>query len=531
MRSRRQFLLLILILTATTVRADSFEFFADPVPSSWASFAFDADGDNLACNYGGHIFRWSPSTGFQDLGEGHPQSGSIGITADGTTICVTRVRPEDGYLNPALWSENEGWVDLGYTLDGCVVNDSWGSGFDLSDDGTQAVGLAWTCQGGRAFHWTVDGGMTGLAHPGPGNISRATAIAGNGSLVVGFLEHPQHGFRRPVLWRADDYHPLLYAGLNTRGEALAVITSGTMVAGYHLSSQVEQAHYWTETEGLVPLGTLSRWPWDTSRATHITDNGTVFGTSTHTIRNVTEAFSWDSFDGMVRLQDLLRGQGAMIPANMWLDGVLAVSSNATRLLGSWRDAQGGRGHWMAEVEFHQKGRVQECLASTDGSRLELSFELLSSDSLLRPILVANRGDRRWEVPVHFQGRTCRGIDHQANLDPSGEVVYELILASNGQPKVLERFSIWIETLPAAENTLTGSLMSRTLNNYALHFRIQQTDHLVISGEDETGRVITPLSDRVFESGYHGVSWNAQEYRGSGRDPGREPERFIHIQWQ
>ncbi len=521
-------ILLILTLTATTVGAATFEFFKDPLPSTWASFAFDADGDKLACNYGGHLFLWSPESGFKDLGDGHPQSGSIGISADGTTICATRVRPADGYLNPALWSMENGWVDLGHTLDGFVENGSWGSGFDLSDDGTEVVGLAWTNQGGQAFHWAKGQGMNRLAPNETGSTSRATAIAGNGSLIIGFLEHPQHGCRLPVLWFADDPNtPLHYAGPEVRGEALAVNSQGTMVVGYHVSNQVEQAHYWTPVDGMVPLGNLSRSSWDPSRATHVTDNGTVLGTSTQTTWNVTEVFFWDPFDGMVRLQDLLVEQGAIIPDDLWINQVLAVSGDATKLLGSWRNAQNEQGYWMAQADTRQKGRIRECLASLDGSRLDLDFELALADTALRPILIADRDGHRWDVPLTFKNLTCRGTDHEANLGRAGEVVYELTLESEGKTEVLERFSIWTENPSTVKNSLLGSLSLQTQNNQALNIRIQGNDHLVISSTDESGRLIVPLSNRVFEAGYHRIPWKAPVYRGAGKVPGQ----YIHIQWQ
>ena len=470
--------ILILTLVAGQAQAATFEIFQDPVPSTWASFAFDGDGGKLACNYGGHLFLWSPDRGFEDLGDGHPKSGSIGISADGNTICATRVRPTDGYLNPALWSSENGWLDLGHTLDGLVEAGSWGSGFDLSDDGTRAVGLAWTNQGGQAFLWDRNNGMNRLSLNEPEGTSRATAIAGDGSLIVGFSEHPQHGCRVPVCWNSGTLQH--YAGSEVRGEALAVNSDGTMVVGYHVSEQVEQAHLWTPTDGLIPLGNLSRSSWDPSRATHVTDNGTVLGTSTKTTWNVTEAFIWDPFDGMVRLQDLLVEQGAVIPENIWITEVLAVSGDATTLMGSWRSAQNEQGYWMAQADTRQKGRIRECLASLDGSRLDLNFELALADSTVQPILIANRNGHQWVVPLHFNNLTCVGTDYQANLGQAGEVVYELILEKEGKAEVLERFSIWTENPSASGNTLLGSLLPQAPKSHTLNIRIQRNNHLIIS---------------------------------------------------
>lgn len=496
MRFNRYIIILILFLMATSAKADSFRFFEDPEQSSWASFAYDGSGNYLACNYGGHLFRWSPAQGFLDLGQGHPQSGSIGISADGSTICATRIRPQDGYLNPALWSPQRGWLDLGYTLDGCVINDSWGSGFDLSDDGNEAVGLCWTCTGAQAFHWDSESGMTALANHEQARTSRATAIAGNGSRIVGFIEHPQHGFHRPASWPANGSTHSFYAGYETRGEALAVNTTGDMIVGYHLSNQVEQAHYWTPIEGLVSLGSLSQSAWDASRATHVSDHGAVFGTSTHKASDVTECFYWDSFDGMVRLQDLLDNQGAVIPDDLWLDEILAVSSDGIHILGSWRDAQGSRGHWIAETSQPMKGRISECLVSSDGLSLDMNFELSTEALNVRPTLLAIQDDQQREIALQFQGATCQGVDHLVDLDGSGKVVYELALETNGQRKILERFSIWTDAPAPRTNSLVGALFSRTEQEPGVHIRVEDSRHLPF-------------------------------FPGTHRDLGR----IIHIQWR
>ncbi len=520
--------LLALLISAAPTGAATFEIFPSPQPCTWASFAFDADGDKLACNYGGHLFLWSPQEGFQDLGDGHPQSGSISISASGTTICATRIRPSDGYLNPALWSRKSGWKDLGHTLDGLVENGSWGSGFDLNDNGSAVVGLAWTSQGAQAFQWTPETGMKRLASKGPGGTSRATAMAGDGSLIVGFRQPSDHGWRLPVCW--DPHQPdtfLHYAGTDLRGEALAVNSDGTMIVGYHLANQVEIAHYWTPTDGLVSLKNLGQSAWDPSRATHVTDNGTVLGTTTSTAWNLTEAFIWDPFDGMVRLQDLLENQGAVIPDNLWLDEVLAVSGDATQLMGSWRNAQGQQGYWMAKADTRQKGRIRQCLASLDGTQLELDFELALADTALRPVLVASRRNQQWHVPLHFEQRTCRGTDHQANFGQAGEVVYELTLENGDSAKVLERFSIWTETPPEKERGLLGSFLPQQPDNHTLNIRIQRDDHLVISSTDATGSLVVPLSDRIFEAGYHQIPWDVPIYQRSGH----QPVPYIHIQWQ
>lgn len=519
-------LLTTIFLLSTGAAAATFSVLPDPVTAPWASFAFDEDGQNLACNYGGRLYLWSESEGFRALGEGHPRSGSIDISADGSTVCVTHPRNDDGYLNAALWSNDRGWRDLGYNLNSCVQDESWGSGFAVNRDGTEAVGLAWTCPSSQAFHWTSEGGLAFLPVSDRGSNSRATDIAADGSLIVGYHEHETHGYRRPILWKpGHDYS--LYCGPDTRGEALAVSTAGDMVVGYHVADQVEQAHVWSPGSGVESLGALSGNPWDSSRATNITNDNVIYGTSSNSAWNVTEVFVWDRIGGLARLQDMLVIQGANIPADMWLDDILAVSDQGNRLVGSWQDAQGGRGHWLAEIDPLLTGKIRECLASADGSRLEFIFDVSPAVADGHPVLTASREGRQWNIPVDLEEGSCRAVDVQADLMGSAEISYELTLANDGQSQVLERFSIWLKNQPAGDSVLPGTRGTHQDDQRGLYLRMKESRHLTLSVVGADGRLITPLTEGVYPSGYHLISWPASSLPGGPDRPGQ----FIHLQWR
>lgn len=519
-------LLAISLLLGRGASAASFSKLPDPEKAPWASFALDAEGKNLACNFGGRLFLWTDAGGFQALGEGHPRSGSIDISADGSTVCVTRARGDDGYRNAALWSAERGWRDLGYNLDSCVQDESWGSGFALNRDGTQAVGLAWTCPSGQAFHWTQDGGLELLPVSDRGTNSRATDIAAEGSLIVGYHEHETLGYRRPIWWKPGHGFSL-YCGPDIRGEALAVSAAGDLVVGYHVEDQVEQAHLWSPGSGVESLGTLSGNPWDSSRATFITTGGVIFGTSTNSVWNVTEAFIWDPIGGMVPLQDLLQGQGADIPDDMWLDEILAVSDQGNRLVGSWRDAQGAQGHWLAETDPLLRGRIRECLASADGSRLELNFDVSPTVAAVHPVLTASRDTAQWTIPLQLVEGSFRGVDHQADLMGSAEVSYELTLAQGEQSQVLERFSIWLDARPGGDSTLPATLWTHREGQRDIFIRMEKSRQLTLSVLDEDGRVQTPVRDRVFLTGIQQIPWSTLISPGSADRPGQ----LIHFQWR
>lgn len=350
MRSVMTFVLVVLPLGMSAFgQVTTFEVFEGPIAAAKADFSLSRNGAVMACNYGGEIYLWTPDRGFVYLGSGHPLATSVGISADGFTVCATRSNDRDGHRNPALWSVIDGWVDLGHSPDGCVMDDSWGSVFDLSGDGSVAVGLSWVCPGAQGFMWTRGSGMVDLAHPGNGGASRASAVSADGLTIVGFFEHPEHGFRRPVRWLPDGT-PDLYAGEEVSGAATDTNDDGSIIVGYSVRDKVSEANYWTEAESLVYLGTLTGHPYDPSVATHVTDDGTIYGHSGDPWWGITEAFVWTATDGMRRLQDVFAAAGADVPADLWLTDVAAVSGDGTRLVGSWRDRQFNRGQWMAAFE-------------------------------------------------------------------------------------------------------------------------------------------------------------------------------------
>src|SRR5580693_2902066 len=75
--------------------------------NTWANFALSRDGKVMAANYGGEIYRWTPNGGFVDLGPGDPNSSSIAISHDGSTI-VSSLLGSNHAGTPGLWKQATG---------------------------------------------------------------------------------------------------------------------------------------------------------------------------------------------------------------------------------------------------------------------------------------------------------------------------------------------------------------------------------------------------------------------------------------
>jgi probable HAF family extracellular repeat protein len=323
---------------------------------TWANYALSGDGKVMAANYGGFIYRWTldtpkfPFGGFAYLGPGNFLNSQIGISRDGATIITARTGP-DGNVNPALWNQATGWIDLGHPAKGCILDGQWGGGYGVSADGTVAVGLAWYCPGAEGFVWGRTDGMKSLSHPsGPnGRSSRASAISADGRTIVGFSEDPPTGVRRPVLWFGGKTY--LFAGLHTPGEASGVSSDGSQIVGQAWDATAASSYAFYYTAGkLVSLGTLSGISSDQSFANAVADNGMTVGWSGDPFGVGIKAFIWSPKLGMQSLAKYLQQRGVLLPFGITLTSALDISTDGSTIVGVWQDARFNQGGWMVRLK-------------------------------------------------------------------------------------------------------------------------------------------------------------------------------------
>jgi uncharacterized membrane protein len=335
----------------------TFQMLINPTGSNtWMNYALSADGKVMAANYGGLIYRWTPDTpkfpfgGFTFVGPGHFLNSQIGISNDGTTIITGRTGP-DGNVNPALWKQATGWMDLGHPANGCVLDGQWGGGYDVSGDGTVAVGLAWYCPGAEGFVWNQTDGMKNLSHPSgsAGHSSRASAISADGKTIVGFSEDPKEGIRRPVLWIGKKTN--LFAGNHTPGEAAGVSSDGSQIVGQAWDANAGGAYAFYYSGGnLVSLGTVSGNPSDQSFANAVAENGTTVGWSGDPFGLGIEAFIWSPKLKMQSLSKYLQRRGVLIPFGITLTSAVDISADGSTIVGLWLDENYNQGGWMVRLK-------------------------------------------------------------------------------------------------------------------------------------------------------------------------------------
>jgi hypothetical protein len=255
-----------------------------------------------------------------------------------TGISATeRVSAVHGSPNEAgLWTLAGGWLDLGNVFPlGCGIDQ--GGAWDVRADGEAAVGLLWDECSARAFTWTGATGLVALellgeGFPGSPNppSNRATKIADDGSLIGGFAQTAIVD-RWPALWSPSGAGMLLPGGVFTDdspGEVLSVSAQGSMVAGIWAL----EGFYWTPSEGVVRLGTA---PGGQTFPNAIAANDRlIFGKNQPGLFDPGQAFVWTRTNGMRSLQAVAESHGALLPAGVVLENVLAASAGGSVVLGS-----------------------------------------------------------------------------------------------------------------------------------------------------------------------------------------------------
>lgn len=179
---------------------------------------------------------------------GYPNSGARAVSAIGPT--VTGWASSSLFYDHAFrWTPNLGMQDLG------TFGGNWGSGYDVSEDGTTIVGSAYLNNTvAHAFRW--QGTLQDLGTLGGGS-SVAYAVSANGSKVVGTSQIANAtGDWHAFLWDASTNTML---DLGTLGgnysEASGISANGTKVVGGSLdSSGTMQAFLWTSSTGMTNIG-------------------------------------------------------------------------------------------------------------------------------------------------------------------------------------------------------------------------------------------------------------------------------------
>jgi uncharacterized membrane protein len=289
-------------------------------------------------NFG--TFRWTKTGGVESLGRGTAKAlggrtaGTPAISADGRVIASTIIDETHSYGTQGRWVVGEGWTQLTPPADGGVLGGFDSSVFGMSGDGKTVTGLYWlpSLWIAHGSAWTEATGMVGMASSGrSGRIDGANY---DGSVLVGWDEHPSFGYRRATVWVngvktiIDDGGPQGWPS-----EATFVNSNGTIIVGQsgNPDTQIEEATMWTwngsawirKYLGVAPGTTVT----GNSFAVGVSDDGSMVVGNYFTDLDVghTSGFVWTEASGFVDAKDWLASQGVNTDKDLDLTRVPAIT--------------------------------------------------------------------------------------------------------------------------------------------------------------------------------------------------------------
>ncbi len=274
------------------------------------------------------------------------------VSDDGTVILGDMPDPEDP--DPVLgvvagiWRAETGWQSLGY-LPNALECPSRSDGYELSADGSVAVGLSWNGCSGRGFRWTAANGMQQLQSLAFGS-NRASVVSADGNLIGGFAQGTQA--RTPAIWDATLAGELLDPpNGDARGEVLGMNDAGTIMLGtWGTTEPTNRAVKWTlgesgwtrEMLGSGSLGPAVQWagiPMD------IADHGTIVGFDSFLGNRVAWILPGGS-PPYVNLKTYVLDHGGNVPMSTILAVCQAISTNGRRIIG-----HGAGAGWIVTLDL------------------------------------------------------------------------------------------------------------------------------------------------------------------------------------
>jgi uncharacterized membrane protein len=282
-----------------------------------------------------YYFYWTESGGIVELDPG-VINGIYRVSEDGLTVACNTDNL-DGLDAAATWTMADGFMLQDLIPDAAPCGSSISTAYDMNFDGTIGVGLAWVGCSAVAYKWTEGVGAVNLGSSG--NSSRATGVSADGTVTVGFDEHPEQGYRRPAIWTDDIVGPQLLLGEDTVGECYDASSDGSKVCGVATAPEafVSTAFYWDTDVGYVDIGHLPGDEDTGSVAFDISDDGKVVGFSSNPFFGYPRAIIWTPEDGLMPLDEYLAMVGVVGYDGQYLYNATSISADGNVIVGNYED--------------------------------------------------------------------------------------------------------------------------------------------------------------------------------------------------
>ncbi len=342
----RRTLVLAGCLASSAMAAPTIEF----LPAGYLVTDASYDGSVLVGNVQGdgsyETFRWTAEEGVVRLGRATVPvlgigGGSPDVSYDGARVSAT-ILSSDILETQGVWDEASGWTETMPPMpaNGVISDQSYGSAWGLSGDGTTLTGFYWIggMGGAQVNTWTPSNGVVALPKT-PGRSARGNGANYDGTVVVGWED--LNGPWQPTAWR-NGQKMVLVESL-ARGEARATTADGDTIVGaaYNPAQARTSATIWrwngaayvTEYLGFLP-GTApnSGSCWLES----VSDSGDLavgFNLYTFSPGGPVDGVVWTPATGIVKDVDFLASLGLSVPVGADIREINVVSPNGEVITG------------------------------------------------------------------------------------------------------------------------------------------------------------------------------------------------------
>ncbi len=270
-----------------------------------------------------------------------PAYQAVGVSDNGSAVVGNIIDPKTGDDLAAIWtSATNAWTSLGSFQSGSACP-SRSSAYEISNDGTVVVGLAWIngCSA-VGFRWTEATGMVQLEQLVNGG-NRASVVNSNGSLIGGFA---QGSFSRtPTIWTDRGGVVLDPPNGDALGEIHGMNDSGTILLGTWNGA----ATMWTSDATVrTTIGQGAILPGWEGIPMDIAPSGTVVGFDF--LFGNRRAWIQPNGDGpLLDLKAFIEANGAVVPQNFGLQVCQAISVDGRKIVGHG----GFEGAWTVTVDL------------------------------------------------------------------------------------------------------------------------------------------------------------------------------------
>lgn len=281
---------------------------------------------------------WDSQKGLISLPKAEGYSGlSVARSISGDLNTIT------GYLSRETGGERAVYWDDKYNihlLDNLSSNEHASSAaFDISRDGNIVVGNASTDSNlEAAVYWTLHDNKVHVLNT-PGDNSSASAVNGDGSMIVGKTNIGSSDTTHAFRWTENTGVKLLPSLSNHITTANGLSDTGRVIGTSQNSGEINRAVYWDTDNQIHDLGTLRSDNQGDSQAINISRLGTVISGTSITDDNQRLGFIWKEGQGMHSVNDWLN-HAHVNAGSMVARSVNAMSSDGATIAGQLTDGSG-----------------------------------------------------------------------------------------------------------------------------------------------------------------------------------------------